>query len=107
MASIEGGSQPSYNLSISIALFSSGFACLIALLTTEINSQYTLFALIYFTVCSGIVGVVLLLLWFKDRNAIGSVITKIKERNLRPPNNTPTSSVTDNQHVDNRPPRDK
>lgn len=74
------GSPNALFLNLAIFLTSISLSFLIALLTTTIASDrvYTVFVVV--TVISFIAGFVLVAMWWKTRNQLSDIVTKIKAR---------------------------
>ncbi len=77
---LEKGSPASLFLNFSILFLTTGVAFFIALLTTSTESIKVFIIFIVVTVISFIAGVVLFILWYRDRKSIKGLITKIKDR---------------------------
>jgi NADH:ubiquinone oxidoreductase subunit K len=77
---LEQGHPNSLHLNFSIFLIGIAIAFCIALFTTKIASQTTLIVFIVVAVCSAIIGLFLLALWFKNRKSTPDVIKSIKSR---------------------------
>tara|TARA_R110002049_G_C8949782_1_gene545794 strand:+ start:316 stop:738 length:423 start_codon:yes stop_codon:yes gene_type:complete len=78
---IERGSPNSIYLNFSIFLLSVGLSFLATLMTFdfgESNRKYTVFVVV--TVVGIIIGIFLLILWYRSKNQFDDVIKKIKKR---------------------------
>jgi hypothetical protein len=78
---IERGSPNSTFLNFSIFLLSIFISFLIALITCSFNNNQKIFY-IFLIVClvSGILGVLLFIIWWRTRSDVDEVIKKIKDR---------------------------
>lgn len=76
---IERGEPTSVYLNISISLLSIFFSMLVTLLTCKLNDiKFVVFVCI--AIISAIIGIVLLIIWFRVNKSANSVIKKIKSR---------------------------
>lgn len=77
---LEKGSPNSIYLNFSIFLISLGTSFLVALLTTDIQSVklFTIFVVI--TVLGLVVGIFLLILWYRTRTSMSAVVRRIRGR---------------------------
>jgi len=80
LETLEKGSPSSTYLNFAIFLLSVGFSFLVSLLTAKIESMKTYIAFMIFTVIGILAGVILLVLWYRERRSISRVIKKIKGR---------------------------
>lgn len=77
---LEKGSPSSIYLNFSIFLLSIGIAFLITLLSTNIESSKVFAVFVIFCSVGIVVGVLLLVLWYRMKNEVSEVIVKIKGR---------------------------
>jgi multidrug transporter EmrE-like cation transporter len=80
LETLEKGSPSSTYLNFAIFLLSVGFSFLVSLLTVKVESMKTYIAFMIFTVIGILAGVILLVLWYRERRSISKVIKKIKGR---------------------------
>ena len=74
------GSPSSLFLNFAIFLLSTATSFLVALLSTDISSNRIFCIFTIVVVIGYISGVILLLLWLRNRKSISKIIKKIKER---------------------------
>ena len=84
---LEHGSPESLFLNLGIFLLSSASSLLIALLTTKIESERLFNVFVIVTVIGFIAGVVLMLLWRRNRRSTSLVFAEIRRR--MPPTGDP------------------
>ena len=77
---LEKGSPASLQLNFSIFLLSIAFSSILALLTTTVNHQVIQIVFVVVSVVGVLVGLYLLLSWWKTRTSIGKLVGKIRER---------------------------
>lgn len=77
---LEKGLPASLFLNFSIPFITTGISFFIALLTTTIESDRMFNVFVIITIISFIAGVILFILWYRDRKSIKVLITKIKDR---------------------------
>ena len=77
---LEKGSPASLQLNFSIFLLSTAFSSIVALLTTTITQQIIQLIFVVVSVVGVLVGLYLLLSWWKTRTSIGKLVAKIRER---------------------------
>ena len=79
---LESGTPDSIYFSSGIALLSTGFSFLIALLTAGIQSQRLFDVFLIVTLVGVIGGFLLLLVWFKSRRSTSRITQLIRNRKL-------------------------
>lgn len=84
---LERGSPDSIFLNIAIALLSSAISLLVTLLTTTIESMRTFVVFVVCVVVGFVIGVILLILWWRSHSSVSDYIKTI--RNRVPPEGTP------------------
>jgi uncharacterized protein YggT (Ycf19 family) len=78
---IERGSPNSTYLNFSIFLISICLSFIVTILTCDFTNKDRLFmSFLSVTIITGIIGIFLLLIWFRSKNDVDEVIKKIKER---------------------------
>jgi len=80
LETLEKGSPSSTYLNFSIFLLSVGFSFLVSLLTVKIESMKIYTTFMIFTVIGILAGIILLVLWYRERRSISEVIKRIKDR---------------------------
>lgn len=77
---LESGGSASVLLNFSILLFSTAAAFLIALLSTDIESNRTFMVFVVFTTVGFVGGFILFVIWWKARQTVGALVARIKSR---------------------------
>ena len=77
---LEKGTPTSLFLNFGIALLSISCSFLIALLTTNIESDRLFMVLTFIVIVGFISGIILMCLWWRDRQSSSELIKKIKSR---------------------------
>ena len=77
---LEQGSPNTIYLNIAIFFISVACSFLVTLLTVSITSQIIFTVFVIFTVAGFSIGGVLLILWFRTRSKVSTLIQKIKAR---------------------------
>ena len=77
---LERGTPISVFLNFGIFLVSIGSSFLIALLTTQISSDRTFYVFTLLVIVCLVAGIVLLSLWYRNKQSIPALISKIKNR---------------------------
>lgn len=77
---LERGSQADLYLNFAVFLLSLAFSAIIAINTSQFNSDTVRQLVLIVMVVGFIVGVICLILWFRDRNTVRAVIGRIRER---------------------------
>lgn len=80
---LEKGSPISLYLNFSIFLLSVGFSFLVTLIFTESKSTKIFLVFLVVTVLFLVIGIFLILLWFKNRKIMNKVVQKIRNRMIR------------------------
>lgn len=80
LKSLERGGDVATKLTFAISLFSSALTALVALLTTEIKSNYTRTFFISLTLVGFIWGFSFLLSWHKNRKSVSNTASEIRKR---------------------------
>lgn len=80
LETLEKGSPSSTYLNFSIFLLSVGFSFLVCLLTVKTESMKIYATFMIFTVIGILVGIILLVLWYRERRSMSEVIKRIKDR---------------------------
>ena len=80
LKTLERGSPSSIYLNFAILLISIGCSFFISLVSIDIQSVKLFAAFLVFTLVGGIGGVILLLLWYRERGEISEVIQSIQSR---------------------------
>ena len=76
----ERGSPSSIYLNFAILLLSAGISFLINLLSVNIQSIKTFTVFVVFTVIGILGGIILLVIWYRQRQSMSDIIRKIKQR---------------------------
>lgn len=77
---LENGEQTNLQLNFSIFLFSISFSGIFTLLTATFTNALIQETFLLISICGFIIGLYLLLIWWKGRSSIKSVIKIIKDR---------------------------
>ena len=77
---LEKGTPTSLFLNFGIALLSISCSFLIALLTTNIDSDRLFMVFTFIVIVGFISGIILMCVWWRDRQSINELIKKIKSR---------------------------
>jgi len=77
---LERGSPSSIYLNFAILLLSAGISFLINLLSVNIQSIKTFTVFVVFTVIGILGGIILLVIWYRQRQSMSDIIRKIKQR---------------------------
>jgi len=77
---LEKGSPSSIYLNFAILLLSAGISFLINLLSVNIQSIKTFTVFVVFTVIGILGGIILLVIWYRQRQSMSDIIRKIKQR---------------------------
>lgn len=80
LSTLEKGNPNTIFLNFAIFLLSTASSFLIALLTTTPESERTFIVLTIITVVGYIIGVLLLILWYRGRHSVAELIRTIKSR---------------------------
>lgn len=91
---LERGSPCSIYFNFSIFLLSVAISFTVALLTVKIESVKLFAFFLVVTIVGYLGGIFLLILWFRNRKSIKSIIKKIKDR--LPPEDTPKDNKNNN-----------
>ena len=91
---LEKGSPATLQLNFAIFLLSMAFSSIVALLTTEVKWPIVKIFFVVITVVGILLGLYLLLSWWKTRTSIKEVIKKIKDRIPQEPCPPVSSPVT-------------
>ena len=77
---LEKGSPNSIYLNFSIFLLSVGFSFMAALFSTEIHSERTFTTFVVLSTLGVGGGILLFLLWYRMKNEVTDVVSRIRER---------------------------
>lgn len=77
---LERGSPQSIYLDISISLFSIAMSFFVSLVTTEITDNKIFIIFVFITIVSFFLGIILIILWAKNKKSGSEVINQIKKR---------------------------
>lgn len=77
---LENGSPSSLLLNFSLVLLPTATSFLITLLTTTIQSDRMFSVFVMLVICGYISGLILLILWWRNRKSITGIVSRIRDR---------------------------
>lgn len=95
---LENGSPTSIHLNFSIFLLSLAFSSIVCLATATFTSGILENTFLFVSIIGILGGIYLIILWWKGRKSIGSIISKIKRR--IPPDYIEQSTISPEENLD-------